>query len=177
MTDYSKDSSKKKTVDGAKALQRSDTEDRSLIYRDWRRETGKTEKSGVRRKTPYVTDLDQVEFIFVDNKPVPVAILEITRYDFDEYDGHNSSWAKYRSAILDRYFIRDSQGKFIQTIATILNCEAWIVLFRNDLESFWLFDLMHRDALWVKKNSDEYKEWLANLRTKALAKLENIDGK
>lgn len=173
MTDYASKSSKKLTADGTKARQRDDKEDRSIIYRDFRREVGKTEKNGRFRKTAYTSDLDQVEYLFVKGEPIPIAIFEITRYDFDEYDGPNSSWAKYRSSILDRYFIRDAQGKFIQAIAEKLDCEAWIVLFRNDLESFWLFDLMHRDALWIHKDADQYKVWLADMRSRALLKIES----
>lgn len=173
MPDYGSQSSKKKTAEGTKARQRNDTEDRSLIYRDWRREVGKTEKDGRYRKTAYTSDLDQVEYIFVKNEPIPIAIFELTRYDFDEYDGPNHSWAKYRSAILDRYFLRDAQGRFIQTVARKMEVPAFIVLFRHDLEAFWIFDLMHRDAVWVRKDAEQYKEWLAQLRLDAL---EKIDG-
>jgi hypothetical protein len=175
MPDFSKQSSKKKTEAGTKARQRNDTEDRSLIYRDWRREVGKTEKNGRFRKTGYTSDLDQVEYIFYKNEVHPIAIFELTRYDFDEYDGANHSWAKYRSSILDRYFLRDAQGKFIQTVARKMELPAFIILFRNDLEAFWIFDLMHRDAVWERKDAEQYKEWLADLRTQALEKLTNGD--
>lgn len=173
MTDYSSKSSKKLTKDGTKARQREDKEDRSLMYRDWRREVGKTEKDGRFRKTSYTTDLDQIEYVFVKDVPIPVAILELTRYDFDEYEGTNHGWAKYRSSILDRYFIRDAQGRVIKELARLLNCEAWIVLFRHDLEAFWLFDLWHKDATWVRKTPEEYKQWLADLRTRKLETLKN----
>lgn len=173
MPDYSKKSSKKKTVAGDKAYQRDDKEDRSLGYRLFRRELGKSLKDGRYRKTPYTSDIDQVEFIFHDKKPIPVAVLEITRYDFDEYDGPAHSWAKYRQAILDRYFLRDSQGQFIQMISNKLGCEAWIVLFRHDLKAFWLFDVMHKDANWIRKTDEEYQEWLVDLRTKNMEKLDN----
>ena len=173
MTDYASQKSKKTTAAGTKARQRDDKEDRSILYRDFRREVGKTEKNGRFRKTAYTSDLDQVEYLFIKDQPIPIAVFEITRYDFDEYAGPNHSWAKYRSAILDRYFLRDAQGKFIQAIAKKLECEAWIVLFRNDLESFWLFDLMHQDALWIHKDANEYKEWLVSMRERALEKIKN----
>lgn len=171
MTNYASKESKKTTKIGTKARQRDDKEDRSIAYRDFRREVGKVEKNGRLRKTAYTSDLDQIEYVFLNNKPIPIAIFEITRYDFDEYDGPNHAWLRYRSAIIDRYFKRDAQGKFIQTIAEKLDCEAWIVLFRFDLESFWLFDLMHRDALWIHKSADEYKQWLADMKERALKKL------
>jgi len=171
MTNYKSQSSKKKTKEGTKARQREDKEDRSLAYRDYRRMVGTSYKDGRKRKTAYVSDIDQIEYIFVDDKPVPIALFEITRYDFDEYDLQSHSWAKYRTSILDRYFSRDSQGKFIVTIAKLLNCNAYIILFRYDVQSFWIFDLMNKNAFWLHKNADEYKEWLAELRTSALEKM------
>lgn len=172
MVDYSKKSSKKTTADGSKAYQRgADKEDRSLIYRNWRREVGKTEKNGRYRKTCYTSDLDQIEYVFHKDVPYPVAVFELTRYDHDEYDGPAHSWAKYRQSILDRFFLRDAQGKFVIKIAELLGCDAYIILFRKDLEAFWIFDMTHRDAQWVRKDADEYKLWLTELRDKKMESL------
>ena len=164
MTDYTSDTSKKKTKFGTKARQRDDKEDRTIVYRDFRRDVGKTIKDGRKRNTCYVSDLDQIEYIFVDNVPIPVAVLEITRYDFDENKLAPHSWAKYRTSILNRYFTRDAQGKFIVNIAKNLNCLAYIVLFRCDVESFWVFDLLNNNHFWKHFSKDEYIEWLVTLR-------------
>jgi len=155
---------KKKTASGAKARQRPDTEDRSLVYRDWRREVvGK----GKGRSTCYTSDIDQIEYVIVNNQVVPTVLLELTRYDFDEYDGPSQNWEKYLAAILDRYFLRDAQGIFVKAVSQKMDIPAFIVLFRNDMESFWLFDVNDKDALWVHKSPDEYKEWLCEFKTKA----------
>ena len=159
---------KKTTKSGAKARQRDDKEDRTIAYRDFRREVGKVIKDGRKRNTCYVSDLDQIEYIFVDNIPVPLAIFEITRYDFDESELAPHSWAKYRTSILDRYFTRDAQGKFIVSIAENLDCAAYIVLFRYDTESFWVFDLLNNNHFWKHFNKDEYTQWLIDLRAEGV---------
>ncbi len=166
---------KKLTASGAKARQRSDNEDRTLAYRDWRREVvGR----GHRRSTCYTSDLDQIEYIIVDNIPIPVAILELTRYDHDEHDGQSQSWAKYKSAILDRYFFRDAQGRFVKVMAERMGVPAFIVLFRKDLGSFYLFDMIDPHVNWVHMEPDEYKEWLCQLKSDATIKIkrEKKDG-
>lgn len=163
---------KKKTEAGTKAYQRTDTEDRSLVYRNFRRETV---KKGSRRSTCYTSDLDQIEYVIVKDEIHPVAILELTRYDFDEYDGPPQRWAKYRSAVLERYFYRDAQGKFVQTMAKKIGVPAYIVLFRNDVKSFWLFDVCDPKALWIHKDEDEYKNWLQDLKTDFINKLKEVD--
>ena len=161
---------KKKTSTGAKARQRDDDEDRSLVYRDWRREVvGK----GKKRSTCYTCDLDQVEYVIVKQEIHPVAIIELTRYDQDEYAGSSQSWAKYRSAVLDRYFFRDSQGRFVKKMAELIGVPAYLVLFRKDVESFWIFDMCCKDALWVKKDADEYREWLCEMKTKAIERIKS----
>lgn len=175
MTDFASQSSKKKTCIGTKARQRTDDEDRSLIYRDFRRLVGNQEKDNRIRKTAYTTDLDQVEYIFINGIPIPIAILEITRYDFDEYEGNIYSWIKYRTSILNRYFLRDAQGKVIQALAAALKCRAFIVLFRKDLGSFWIFDMIDKNADWIHKDQNEYKQWLIELREQALKVLNKHD--
>lgn len=159
---------KKLTASGAKARQRDDTEDRTLVYRDWRREVvGR----GKRRATCYTSDLDQIEYVIVKNVPIPVAILELTRYDHDEHDGPSQSWAKYKSAILDRYFFRDAQGRFVKVMAERMGVPAYIVLFRKDLGSFYLFDMIDPRANWVHMEPDEYKEWLCQLKADAIEEI------
>lgn len=171
MADYGSKESKKLTEAGTKAYQRKDREDRSLDYRMRRRELGKTEKNGRLRKTPYTSDIDQVEYIFYKNEIYPVAILELTRYDFDEYDKPAPSWAKYRSSIITRYFTRDSQGRFCQKMAELLQCGAYIVLFRNDLKSYWIFDMLDQRGIWEHKTPEEYSKWLADLKENKIEEL------
>lgn len=169
MTDFTSRSSSIKTESGTKARQRDDTEDRSLVYRDWRRESvGK----GKKRSTCYTSDLDQVEYVIHKDEVYPVAIIELTRYDMEETDMAPHSWAKYRQSILDRYFIRDAQGKFIKKLSNLIGVPAYIVLFQKNLTSFWLFDVNDTQALWIHKTPEEYREWLASLKTAKVKDLE-----
>ena len=161
---------KKLTENGTKARQREDTEDRSLPYRDWRRTAGST-KVGARRSTCYTTDVDQVEFVIVKNEVHPVAVIDITRFDDDEYTKKPESWAKYRQAVLDRYFFRDSQGQFMRCVANKMGVPAYLVLFRKDVKSFWVFEMTKNDADWIHMSDEEYYEFLKKLKTDALARI------
>ena len=156
---------KELTEKGTKARQRKDREDRSLIYRDWRREAV---SRGQRRQTCYTCDLDQIEYVFIKDEPHPVAILELTRYDHDEHDGTSQQWARYKAAVLDRYFFRDSQGRFVKAVAKGLGIPAYIILFRKDLKSFNIFDMVDPKANWIHKNDDEYRRWLCDLKSNFL---------
>ena len=172
MTDYSSRKSSIQTESGTKARQRSDTEDRSLVYRDWRREAV---AKGKKRDTCYTSDLDQVEYVIHKGEVFPVAILELTRYDMEETDMAAHSWAKYRQAVLERYFVRDAQGKFIQKISSLLQVPAYIVLFQKNLTSFWLFDVNDQKALWIHKTPEEYKAWLIEIKTKYVEHLKAVE--
>lgn len=161
---------KKTTASGAKAYQREDKEDRTLLYRNWRREVV---SKGSRRSTCYTSDLDQIEYVIINDEVHPVAIFELTRYDDDENNFKEQSWAKYRSAILDRFFYRDAQGKFVRKMASLLGIPAFIVLFRKDLESFWTFEMTDNMATWKHKTPEEYRDWLAHLKTTTTEKIKN----
>ena len=176
MTDYTKKSSKKLTEDGGKAKQRVDDEDRSQSYRLWRREIGKKIKNGRRRASPYAIDIDQLEHIYIDDKPIPVALLEITRYDFDEKDAGVGGWSKYRQSILNRYFTRDAQASIVSMVSDKLECPAYIVLFRHDLKSFWLFDIKCgiESSTWFHLTEQEYVDWLVALKTRKMEQYAKI---
>jgi len=171
MTDYASKSSKKMLKDGGgKAYQRDDREDRTLDYRLLRREFGKS-KTGRFRDTPYTSDVDQVEYIFHKNEIHIVAMLELTRYDMDEGSLPPPSWVRYRSSLLTRYFNRDAQGKFCLKMSSLVGCPVWIVLFRKDLEAFWIFDITKNNSTWERKTQKEYSDWLSELKTNKLNEL------
>lgn len=170
MTDFTDKKTRIETEAGTKARQRTDKEDRTLVYRDWRREAV---SKGKRRSTCYTSDLDQIEYIIHKDEVYPVAVLELTRYDMEETDMAAHSWGKYRQSILERYFVRDAQGKFVQKMSALLNVPAYIVLFQKNLTSFWLFDLNDQKALWIHKTPDEYREWLTKLKTDKVEQFRN----
>ena len=90
---------KKLNTSGQKAYQRSDREDRTLPYRDWRRTV---------TLNGFCLDIDRIKFTLVDGEPMPVAITELTRTAREEVPG-----AGYLTAITDRYFGRDIQGRTV----------------------------------------------------------------
>ena len=133
---------------GVKTLQRMDNEDRTLGYRNWRREIA---------KSPYCNDIDQVEWVVNDeNWIIPVALLELTRVD------SNTENPNYFSAILTR-FREQGQGSFAEAMGRMLNCDAYIVAYAADLSHMHLYNLSQGRG-WKKFTRDEYMQWIQGLR-------------
>jgi len=150
MTDWTSDDSKK-FVPGtrSKARQRDDKEDRTIAYRDWRRTFPKG--------SPFTTDLDQIEIRRIDGQLQPVAVLELTRTD-----GTGPVGQGYLNAITDRFYKRDGQAALAVHLADRLDCKAAIVLFREDLTEFWVFNLSDRDG-WFHMTAAQYQRWISRL--------------
>ncbi len=110
---------------GQKAHQRTDTEDRSLPYRNWLRTV---ETNG------FFIDIDLIKWRFVDGKPIPVAITDITRCDSEQCT------EAYRNAITQRIFHRDRQGLLLRTMGTLLNVPVYLILFQKDIKWLWVYD-------------------------------------
>jgi len=117
---------------GQKAHQRQDSEDRSLIYRNWLRTV---DTNG------FWMDLDLIKYRKNDGGvPLPVAITEITRTDKEEVG------SSYLEAIIDRIFNRDSQGKILETLGKLLGVPVYLVLFPKSMK-------------WLQVFSFQKKEW------------------
>lgn len=137
-----------------KGKRRSDSEDRLKDYRGWRWGAGGREL--------LVTDLDQIEYAFVDGEPIPVAVLELSRVD-----GDVKVPPSYLRAVLDRFQKRDAQGKVSCHLASRLGCKCWIVLFRYDLSEFWVFNLSDSRGWW-NLSQPVYERWLERLHCKEM---------
>lgn len=131
---------------GQKAYQRSDREDRSLIYRDWLRKV----KTG-----GYFIDVDMLKIVWKDGTPTPVALTEITRCDRPEITD------RYLRAIEYRWFKRDRQGQIIKSLAELMNIPAYIVLFQKELN--WIYAYSFDDRAWTKHTTDTWADYLSNL--------------
>lgn len=135
---------------GNKRTQRNDAHiDRTADYRTWRRTF---------RHDCYVSDIDQVEWRITAGKPTPVVVLELTRID-----GEMPPPRKYLDAIVTRMTKRDAQGATIVALADRLGVDAVIVLFRENLREFWLWNLS-RPTQWFHRSRDQYEEWLTRHR-------------
>ena len=119
------------------------TEDRIAAYRQWRWDF----------RSAYVSDIDQLEWRVIDGKVVPVLLLELTRFDGDNQPGQG-----YLDAITAR-FRRGGQGRAAITFAGMLGVDAVIVLFRYNLEDFWLYNLTIGEG-WYHLGRDGYRHWL-----------------
>lgn len=133
---------------GVKALQRMDTEDRTIAYRNWRREIS---------SAPYCNDIDQVEWVInSENWIIPVALLELTRVD------SSTANPNYFNAILKR-FREQGQGSFAEAMGRMLNCDAYIVAYAADLSHMHLYNLS-QGCGWNRFSQTQYRQWIQGLR-------------
>jgi len=140
---------KKTTSSGAKAYQRTDKTDRSLAYRNWHRTLN---------KRLYAIDIDLVEIMFDKDGVKPVAITEITMVDSDA-----KVTESYLERILHRYKVRDFQAKASTRIAELLGVDAYIVLYRENCNEFWTYNLSY-NGRWIKRNAILMEAFLFSLR-------------
>ena len=119
---------------GVKAYQRADDEWREQEYFLWHRTLS---------RRALLTNADGIEWRFHSNgQLVPVAVTEITRADAGRVvDDH------YLGSIVDRYN-RQFQGRAVRELARRLGCAAYIVLFRQGLDEFWVYDLNSGESRW-----------------------------
>ena len=136
----------KRTDKGVKEQQRSDDEDRTLEFRKWHREL---------EGYLATVDIDMIEWR--DGKPA--ALLEITRVDGGIYVTGN-----YLASIINR-FRTQLQGKAARVVAEALGCKAYIVLYRQGLTQFWLYNWTD-DCGWEPLTQYEMARFLRKLPNK-----------
>ena len=139
---------KKLTDSGAKAYQRSDTENRVQQYSDWHRTLN---------RSLLMLDVDFIEWRFRNGNLVPVGVMEITRVDSGKIVGIG-----YLGAIVQRYEERDIQARAIRYVANALKTKAFIILFREGCTEFWVYDLTEKRG-WSYFTLDEYVSFLESL--------------
>jgi len=146
--DWGNDDTKELSIKLNKDKQRDENTDRAIDYRKWRWGVG----SGC-----YVADIDQLEYRFIYDSIKPVALLELTRVD-----GNIPLPNSYLDAVLRRFRKRDAQSKLAIYVASMLNCKAWIVLFRWNLSEYWLYNLTNNRGWYKSLSPETYKNWLQN---------------
>lgn len=132
---------------GQKAYQRTDREDRSLVYKDWLR-TVKTPKG-------FFMDIDMIKWGTVDGKIVPKAITELTRCDHEEIN------ERYLRAIIDRWFFRDKQAAVVTALAEQLHVPAYLVCFQKDMKWLWVFSFQKKE--WKHFTTEDWATYLSEL--------------
>lgn len=131
---------------GQKAYQRTDNEDRSLVYRNWLRTV---DTDG------FFIDIDFIKWRVRDGAKVPVAITDLTRCDSE------TAGEAYRNAITDRLFKRDSQGELLQTLGDLLKIPVYLVLFQKDMKWLWVYSFQRKE--WKEFTPDAWVKYLKNL--------------
>jgi len=139
---------KKLTDSGAKAYQRSDTENRILPYYNWHRTLD---------RTLLMVDVDSIEWRIRNGEPIPVGVMEVTRVD----NGKEVN-PGYLQAIISRFEQRDFQAKAARKLAKMLNCKVHIVLFREDCTQFWVYNLSDKTG-WTFYEPQEMERFLKSL--------------
>ncbi|HEX3643381.1 MAG TPA: hypothetical protein VHV10_19010 [Ktedonobacteraceae bacterium] len=142
------DLEKRLTSSGAKAHQRRDIENRILPYSLWHRTLD---------RSLLMLDVDFIKWRFRDGELVPVGVMEVTRVDSGKDVNEN-----YLNSILQRYDIRDLQGKIARKVAEALKTRAYIVLFRENCSEFWVYDLTYSRG-WIHFDPKEMRAFLKRL--------------
>lgn len=125
---------KKLTESGAKAYQRNDNENRIKQYSDWHRTLD---------KDLLMLDVDFIEWSIKNGELIPVGVMEVTRVDKGKEVNQ-----QYLDAITSRYEERDLQARATTHVARKLNTKAWIILFREGCEEFWVYNLSNNRGWW-----------------------------
>jgi len=129
---------------GQKSHQRQDSEDRSLVYRNWLRGNN-TNKIWF--------DVDLVGCTNENGKISPKIITELTRVDSEEVVGQG-----YLDAIINRWFVRDSQAMLIESVAKILGVPVYLVLYPPSVG--WLNVYSFNKKFWKLFTPDEWVKFL-----------------
>lgn len=131
---------------GQKAYQRTDREDRSLVYRDWLRTV---------KMDGFFMDVDMVKWKTIDGKIIPCAITELTRCDSDHIG------EAYLAAIIDRWFRRDKQADIVLALAEKLQVPAYLVCFNRNMKWVWVYSF--RQNVWKQFTPYQWAEYLKAL--------------
>lgn len=128
-----------------KGRQRTDTEDRSEVYRNWRHTFGDAR---------YVVDIDQLEYKIENDEVIPVAVIEITRED------EKVRCAKaLQDAVLYRINEQYAQGKALIKAALMLRVDAYVCIFLKDLSEFHVYNLTKPNG-WRVMDQRKYRRWI-----------------
>ena len=131
---------------GQKAYQRTDNEDRSLPYRNWLRTVS---------TNGFFIDIDFIKWKTINGEILPVAITDLTRCD-SETVGQG-----YLDAITNRLFIRDQQGKLLETLGRLLKVPVYLILFQKDMQ--WLHVYSFQKKIWKEYTPTEWAQFLYEL--------------
>lgn len=136
---------KTRTESGAKDYQRNDHEDRGYEYKRFHRTL---------RKDLIASDVDLIEWRFINGSLKAVAVCEITRVDANITVSKN-----YLAAIIKRYEERDLQAKMIRKVAANLETNAYIILYQEGCREFWVYNLSQMKGWW-HVTKEKYIKWL-----------------
>lgn len=129
-----------------KKVNRPETKDRAKEFQQWHRTLG---------RRLLASDVDLVEWRFIDGELVPVGVLEITLADCEPS-------GKYLDAIIHRYEKKDVQGRTARHVADALGCKAWIVCYTQGCEKFWVWNLTESKG-WFAMDKRQMELFLEGL--------------
>jgi hypothetical protein len=133
-------------VDLKKQINRPETKDRAKEFQQWHRTLG---------RRLLASDVDLVEWRFIDGELVPVGVLEITLADCEPSQS-------YLDAIICRYEKKDVQGRTARHVADALGCKAWIICYTQGCGSFWVYNLTESKG-WYDLGASEMEQFLEGL--------------
>jgi hypothetical protein len=110
-----------------------------------------------------VMDLDQVEYIYVDGRLVPVAIIELTRRD--PHPDHPDPTPGYFAKVHETY-----SGSALLSFGKLLGVDVYVVAYESGMERLWVCNLTRGDEDWQQHDNLSYQLWLAQLHMDTVEK-------
>lgn len=127
-------------------------EGRTKLYREWR----------MVGRFGAVQDIDQLEYVIVEGKIKPVAIVELCKAE---------DWIRNPDAYLvtvDKN--RARQQEVASTTARLLGIPAFYLVFEDNFDRFFVRNLTNNDNFWLKFCPDEWRSVLISLAKAVIAR-------
>lgn len=143
--------SQRKSSHGGKGRQNISREDRLYDYRCFRYSIP---------GPPYMNDIDSIEYRFVGDKIVPLAIVELTVMEYAPPSA--AALAKFLEKTWIRWFKTDSQGRFVKEMARRLDLPAYLVVLEPGAYIFHHTKIEATPA-WRRLDREQYTNWIEGL--------------
>jgi hypothetical protein len=125
------------------------------------------------RNAGYGQDVDFLGWELVDEKFVYSGLYEITKRDLlSKYSFLPFPTDNYLDMTLNRF--RKMQGRVARDIASKLGCKAHVILYQDDCEKIWKYNLTNDKCWQVDNTLEEHLDWHKRERERCL-KRNNIE--
>ena len=135
-----------------KARHLKNTTDNTIAFKDWHRTLS---------YKCTAQDIDMLEYHITSEGIKFVGVFELTNI-------YSKGGKKVLNDILTRITVRDRHGDVLKEVGKRLSCDAYILVFNDLMEPFWLYDLMKPEFGWVTVSRAAMQRWIEKLREREI---------